>query len=100
MNNMNNQCTYILRPGKGWSVGKDYHTTALNLFLQVPYNLNNPVPVRIEFPHPDGGNFVGLFRRISNNKSHSEYINESGQRVEIMICEPSYAAYINRIIDY
>jgi hypothetical protein len=49
--------------------------------------------------------FVGHFRRIGEDEDegdnfHCEYINESGQRVELMLCNPSYAARINRLVDY
>jgi len=90
---------YIRRPGQGWSRGRNYHQTALNHFWEM-YNVNNPNPIRVEFPHPDGGNFVGIFRRISDNNSHCEYINEAGQRVELMMCRPEFAAYINRVVDH
>jgi hypothetical protein len=98
-NNLNDYSIHIRRQGQGWTRGAAYHQTALELFLST-YNLNNPSPSSIEFPHPYGGNFVGLFRKISDDNSHCEYINESGQIVEVMMCSPAYAAYINRIVDF
>ena len=98
-NNLNDYTIFIRRQGQGWTRGSGYHQTALELFLST-YNLNNPVPARVEFPHPYGGNFVGFFRKISDENSLCEYTNESGQNVQVMMCSPAYAAYINRIVDY
>ena len=95
INNINNNDFFVCiryANGQSWRRGQDYHQAALNKFWEV-YNMNNPNPIRIEFPHRDG-NFVGFFRRISHHNSHCEYVNDVGQRVELMMCSPRYAAYV------
>ena len=87
--------------GRGWVRSRKHHYNALVSFL------NNKIS-RVTVPHEDGGNFVGEFT-CAQYDEHTEkytqntlcsYIDEYGNSVDIMICEPSYAAYINRIVDY
>lgn len=95
-NEQNMMMCYIRRANpQGWVRGRAHHQAALQAFLASPQNNN---PIRIEVPHLDGGNFVANFRRV--NEEFSEYIDENGNCVEIMMCTPGRAAYINRIVDH
>lgn len=87
---------YIRRPGPdGWVQGRTHHKDAFDAFMALPTQND---PIRISVPHLDGGNFVAHFSRV--NEHYSEYVDEYGRRVEIMMSTPGYAAYINRIIDH
>jgi hypothetical protein len=96
MNEQNTVMCYIRRAGPdGWVRGRAHHQAALQAFLAERPNNN---PIRIEVPHSDGGNFVAHFTRV--NQEVSRYIDEYGNRVDAMMCTPSYAARINRLIDH
>lgn len=96
MNEQNTMMCHIRRAGpQGWVRGRAHHQAALQTFLASPPNNN---PIRIEVPHLDGGNFVAYFCHVNNE--FSEYIDENGNRVEIMMCTPGRAGFINRIIDH
>jgi hypothetical protein len=87
---------HIRRPGpQGWVRGRPHHQDALQAFLASPQNNN---PIRIEVPHMDGGNFIAYFRRIDNELF--QYTDEYNNRVDIMMCTPGRAGFINRIIDH
>ncbi len=97
----NNRVCFIRRnDGNGWVRSRFHHAQALNSFLNTPYNLNNPSPIQISVPHTDGGNFVAHFSRVNEANEYvlCYYVDEYGQRVEIMMCRPAYAAFINRVI--
>jgi hypothetical protein len=107
----NNMMCFIRRDGQPWSRGRQHHHDALISFMNSPYNLNEPNPVFISVPHTDGGNFVAHFTLNNENSGNNEnnengyqylskYVDQYGQTVEIMLCNPAYAAYINRIVDF
>jgi len=109
MSQQNDRFCYIRRNnGQGWTRGSPHHEQALHSFLNTPYNLNNPAPVEVSVPHGDGGNFVAHFSRFSRANDDDVkvqtqntlcyYVDEYDQNVDIMICVPAYAAYINRIV--
>lgn len=102
--NQNDRFCYInRRNGQGWTRARQHHNQALLSFL-TQYNINNPVPIQISVPHQDGGNFVANFHHTDEgDDEHTQntlcyYVDEYGQHVDIMICRPVYAAYINRIV--
>ena len=96
MNEMNMMMCHIRRPDRqGWVRGRAHHQTAFQAFLASPQNNN---PIRIEVPHMDGGNFVAYFRRINNELF--QYTDEYNNYVDIMMCTPGHAGFINRIIDH
>ena len=108
MSGQNDRFCYIRRgDGNGWVRSRPHHQEALLYFLN-SYNVNNPSPTQVSVPHPDGGNFVARFTRVNvdNNNQNEDsktlcyYVDEYEQQVDIMFCQPEYAAYINRIIDY
>ncbi len=87
---------YIRRDDhQGWVRGREHHKEAYDAFMN--HDTQND-SIRISVPHMDGGDFVAHFSRVDNN--FIQYIDEYGRRVEMMMCQPSYAAYINRIVDY
>lgn len=96
---------YIRRnDGNGWVRSRSHHRHALETFLNTRVeNLNEEVPVSV--PHLDSGNFIATFRRqhISDiyNAQHVQsmatYIDEYGRNVEIIIANPDYVAYFNRL---
>ena len=96
---------FIRRSGQSWSRGRQHHYNALISFINTPYNLNDPNPIFISVPHTDGGDFVAHFTRNNENSGNgyqylSTYVDEYGQTVQIMLCNPGYAAFINRVIDF
>ena len=98
---------YIRRTNhQGWVRARLHHKEALESFLNTPYNLNDPYPIEISVPHGDGGNFIAHFTHVlESDNQHTQnslcyYVDENNQHVDIMICEPAYAAYINRIVDF
>jgi hypothetical protein len=54
--------------------------------------------VRISVPHLDGGDFVAFFRRV--NPEVCQYHDMNNQTVDIMLSTPSYAAFVNRVVDH
>jgi chloramphenicol O-acetyltransferase len=102
----NNRVCFICRnDGNGWVRSRSHHQDALYSFLNTPYNLNDPSPIEVSVPHSDGGNFSACFTRVNQSFDETEntlcnYVDEYGQRVGIMMCKPSYAAYINRVVIY
>jgi hypothetical protein len=96
LNEQNTMICYIRRGGpQGWIRGRTHHQVALQTFLSSPPNNN---PIRIQVPHSDGGYFVAHFRRINNQ--FSSYLDEYGNHVDIMMCTPARAGFLNRIIDH
>lgn len=94
-NNENEVYCYIRRQGAGWTRGREHHKNAYDAFMNhVPQN----DPVRVSVPHMDGGDFIASFSRVNNDMV--QYIDEYNNRVEMMMCPSSYAAHINRVIDY
>ncbi len=103
----NDRVCYIRRAnGNGWVRSRNHHQEALMSFLNTPYNLNDPSPIEVSVPHGDGGNFVARFTRVNDDGNQETqntlcyYVDEYGQRVDIMMCTSAYAAFINRIIMY
>jgi hypothetical protein len=94
--NTNNQYGCFIRrsDGNGWVEAQPHHRAALEAFEL----LDSQGPIRISVPHPRGGNFVATFYRVGDGVSR--YEDEYGGSVEIMMAHASYAAYINRIVDY
>ena len=88
---------FIRRPGpQGWTRGRAHHRQALEAFLAMYQEGDEPV--RISVPHLDGGDFVAFFRRV--NPQVCQYRDMYNQTVDIMMSTPSYAAFINRVIDH
>jgi hypothetical protein len=106
---MTNRVCFIRRQDRnGWTQAREHHHQALISFINTPYNMNDRSSIEIIVPHLDGGDFVAYFNRYQNNEYNHQYTQNTfcyfddqyGNRVEIMLCEPSYAAYINRLVDY
>jgi hypothetical protein len=94
----------FIRRGHQWSRGRNHHRQALVSFVNTPVNNINE-GVYISVPHEDGGQFVATFRHnrdfVDNNNVQycANYVDEYGRNVEIMICNPNYVAFINRVTD-
>ncbi len=83
--------------GEGWVRARQHHYEAFLSFLNTPQNIN-PSPIEVCVRHyEDEGNFIAHFTRINDNLSY--YIDGiSGERVEIiMITDPHYVSFLNRI---
>lgn len=84
---------YIRHQGSYWVPGKSHHREALEKFIR---DRTSDVSVS----HSDEGYFKASFSHLSsyNSKDLYQYVDEYDNKVEIMICEPGFAAYINRIV--
>jgi hypothetical protein len=92
----NDYSCFIRRPGTaGWIRARSHQREAFQRFLEMPPSNH---PVRIALPHPDGGEFVGFFRR--RNVIVCQYTNEEGHVTDIMMSSGSHAAFANRIVDH
>jgi len=80
--------------GNGWVRAQPHHRAALEAFQL----LDSQGPARISVPHSHGGDFVATFYR--DGEEVSRYEDEYGRSVQVMMANASYAAYINRIVDY
>ena len=91
-----NRCYIRSNKTQGWIQGRVHHQIALQAFIEIRESTN-----RIEVPHEDGGNFIAHFQHI--NDKLSQYVDESGNRVDIMICKPTdfilKTGLINRVSD-
>jgi hypothetical protein len=110
------KCFIRRQDRKGWVPSRLHHHQALISFMNTPYNMNDRSSIEITVPHVDGGDFTAYFNHYSyyknnennennENQKHTNntfcyYDDKYGNRVEIMICKPEHAAYINRLIDY
>lgn len=83
---------YIRRSGQCWNLGRVHHQNALKHFLKIPKSDDK---TRIEVSHCDGKMFVAYFHHLENGVC--QYIDESNKTVDIMMCTPVKAEYINRI---
>ena len=81
---------------KGWVEGRAHHHRALTQFF------SEGSSSRVSVPHGDGGDFVADFGVTSRDDNYTlcHYVDEKGEKVEIMDCLPEYADYINRLIDH
>jgi hypothetical protein len=93
---VNNEYECFLRrsDGNGWVRAQSHHRAALLAFEET----GEEGPTRISVPHTRGGTFVATFYRVGDGVSR--YEDEYGRSVQVMMTNDSYAAYINRIIDY
>lgn len=96
-NQNNDYDCYLRRVGQPWTRGRAHHRLAMEQFLERERAQRGEVH-RIAVPHPAGGDFIGWFRRI--NAIVCQYTDEYGQRVDVMMCASSTAAYANRIVDH
>jgi len=85
---------YIRYPGKPWERGKTHHLRALDMYR----SLKDESIISISVPHLQGGLFVAHFSTINDSVFH--YRDEYNNEVDIMMCTPEKAAYINRIMDF
>ena len=96
---------YIRRDFNEWVNARNHHRQALEIFLNSPSSNNNEY-VYVSVPHEDGGNFEVNFRRHpfqdrwvnQNVQSISNYTDDYGRNVEIIVANPNYIAYINRVV--
>ena len=77
-----------------WVQARPYQIQAYEEFLKLDIDQTN-----IHVPHPDGGEFVGIFRRGGEPNSVDWYTTELGKKVEITYFTPEIVGYINRIMN-
>lgn len=93
---------YVRYAGKPWERGRFHQERALRLYLSEPLRLymkaEPMTPITISVPHIRGGQFIAHFSKINDSVFH--YQDEYKNEVDIMMCTPEKAAYINRIMDF
>lgn len=98
----NEPVCYIRRNDRqGWVRARPHHQAALALYqrtLESYVGEQDHQPIRVSTPHVDGGDFIAEFTRC--NDVISVYHDEYGNHVEIAMMTPSYAGFINRVIDH
>jgi hypothetical protein len=98
---INTKKCYIRRKNSHWQEGRAHHERALELYVTtyvVPTEPGIMPPTeQISTEHVDGGLFVAHFSYVGRNVY--QYIDESDNRVSIMMAEPAIVAHINRITD-
>jgi hypothetical protein len=90
---------FIRRPdGNGWVRAQPHHRVALEAFLEK----GEEGPTWISVPHTFGGVFGGAFVATfyRDGEGMYRYQDEYGRSIQVMMANASYAAYINRIVDY
>jgi len=101
----NNFVCYIRRnDGNGWVRSRSHHRHALESFLHISVNNRNG-EVHVCVPHDDGGNFEATFRRHNIDdiyheqhvQSMAKYRDDYGRNVDIIMANPGYIAYVNRV---
>ena len=98
MSENNDYACFIRRQGQPWTRGRAHHRLALETFLDEYIAGQEEEELQIVVPHTDGGDFVAWFRRL--NSSVSQYRDEYGQTVYIMMSHGAEVGFINRVIDY
>lgn len=85
---------YVRYAGKPWERGRFHQEQALRLYMKA----EPMTPITISVPHIRGGLFVAHFSKSNDSVFH--YQDEYKNEVDIMMCTPEKAAYINRIMDF
>lgn len=92
---------YIRRNNSHWQEGRTHHERALQLYLTTYVARTEPGTMPptelISTEHEDGGFFAAHFSFVGHGVY--QYIDESENRVSIMMAEPAIVSHINRITD-
>jgi len=98
---INTKKCYIRRNNSHWQEARAHHERALELYV-ITYVATTepgimPPTEQISTEHVDGGLFVAHFSYVGHGVY--QFIDESDNRVSIMMAEPSIVSHINRITD-